>query len=178
MRKYFIVDGIQRKGPFTIHELKAMSITKNTLVWFLEILDPKPAGEIDEISEIFSEVNLNSVERANEQSVFIEKTLIDSEKKQKTSSSDTFNQKSKTDISENNAVEEEQIRSKTELLKLKLADCNLSVRALNSLKSAGFNTIGDLISQPKDYLLKFRNMGKKSYSEIIDLVEKLGLKFS
>jgi DNA-directed RNA polymerase subunit alpha len=64
-----------------------------------------------------------------------------------------------------------------QLLKSKLVDMDLSVRALNCLKAADIDTIGDLVSFNKNDLLKFRNFGKKSLTELEDLVEAKGLSF-
>jgi DNA-directed RNA polymerase subunit alpha len=64
-----------------------------------------------------------------------------------------------------------------QLLKKKLVDMDLSVRALNCLKSAEVNTLGDLVSFQKEDLLKFRNFGKKSLSELENLLENLNLDF-
>jgi DNA-directed RNA polymerase subunit alpha len=54
---------------------------------------------------------------------------------------------------------------------------NLSVRALNCLKAADVDTLGDLVQYNKTDLLKFRNFGKKSLSELDDLLESLNLQF-
>ncbi|HTO38615.1 MAG TPA: DNA-directed RNA polymerase subunit alpha [Brumimicrobium sp.] len=64
-----------------------------------------------------------------------------------------------------------------QLLKTKLIDLDLSVRALNCLKAADVDTLGDLVVFNKNDLLKFRNFGKKSLSELEDLVESKGLSF-
>lgn len=64
-----------------------------------------------------------------------------------------------------------------QLLKTKLIDLDLSVRALNCLKAADVDTLGDLVSYHKNDLLKFRNFGKKSLTELEDLVESKGLSF-
>lgn len=64
-----------------------------------------------------------------------------------------------------------------QLLKTKLVDMDLSVRALNCLKAADIETLGDLVSFNKNDLLKFRNFGKKSLTELEDLVESKGLSF-
>lgn len=64
-----------------------------------------------------------------------------------------------------------------QLLKTKLVDLNLSVRALNCLKSAEVNTLGELVAHNKADLLKFRNFGKKSLSELETLVKNKGLEF-
>lgn len=64
-----------------------------------------------------------------------------------------------------------------QLLKTKLADLELSVRALNCLKSADVETIGDLVAFHKSDLLKFRNFGKKSLTELEALVKEKKLEF-
>lgn len=64
-----------------------------------------------------------------------------------------------------------------QLLKSKLVDLDLSVRALNCLKAADVETLGDLVTYDKNDLLKFRNFGKKSLIELEDLVEAKGLTF-
>jgi DNA-directed RNA polymerase subunit alpha len=64
-----------------------------------------------------------------------------------------------------------------QLLKTKLADMNLSVRALNCLKAAEVETLGELVKFQKNDLLKFRNFGKKSLTELDELLENLKLTF-
>ena len=64
-----------------------------------------------------------------------------------------------------------------QLLKTKLVEMDLSVRALNCLKAAEVETIGDLVSLDKHDLLKFRNFGKKSLTELEELVRNKGLEF-
>lgn len=64
-----------------------------------------------------------------------------------------------------------------QLLKTKLVDLDLSVRALNCLKAADVETLGDLVSYNKSDLLKFRNFGKKSLTELEELVDNKGLEF-
>jgi len=64
-----------------------------------------------------------------------------------------------------------------QLLKTKLADMDLSVRALNCLKAADIETLGDLVAFNKNDLLKFRNFGKKSLTELEELVEIKNLAF-
>ncbi len=82
---------------------------------------------------------------------------------------------------ENNDVEgnqefDEEVLHMRQLLKTKLVDMNLSVRALNCLKAADVETLGDLVQYNKTDLLKFRNFGKKSLTELDDLLESLNLK--
>ena len=72
---------------------------------------------------------------------------------------------------------DEEILHMRQLLKTKLVDMNLSVRALNCLKAADVETLGDLVQYNKTDLLKFRNFGKKSLSELDDLLESLHLSF-
>lgn len=64
-----------------------------------------------------------------------------------------------------------------QLLKTKLLDLDLSVRALNCLKSAEVETLGDLVSFNKQDLLKFRNFGRKSLTELENLVRSKNLEF-
>ncbi len=64
-----------------------------------------------------------------------------------------------------------------QLLKTKLVDMDLSVRALNCLKAAEVETLGDLVSFNKNDLLKFRNFGKKSLTELEQLVKSKSLEF-
>lgn len=64
-----------------------------------------------------------------------------------------------------------------QLLKTKLVDLDLSVRALNCLKSAEVETLGDLVSFNKADLLKFRNFGRKSLSELENLIKSKNLEF-
>ncbi len=64
-----------------------------------------------------------------------------------------------------------------QLLKTKLIDMDLSVRALNCLKAADVDTLGDLVSYSKNDLLKFRNFGKKSLAELDELVKSKNLNF-
>jgi len=64
-----------------------------------------------------------------------------------------------------------------QLLKTKLVDMDLSVRALNCLKAADVETLGELVSFNKNDLLKFRNFGKKSLTELEDLVQSKSLHF-
>ncbi len=64
-----------------------------------------------------------------------------------------------------------------QLLKTKLVDMDLSVRALNCLKAADVETLGDLVSFSKSDLLKFRNFGKKSLTELEELVRSKNLSF-
>ncbi|TVQ00468.1 MAG: DNA-directed RNA polymerase subunit alpha [Balneolaceae bacterium] len=63
------------------------------------------------------------------------------------------------------------------LLKTSIEDLNLSVRAYNCLKSANINTIAELVSRDEQDLLKFRNFGKKSLSELIEVIEEKNLEF-
>ena len=76
----------------------------------------------------------------------------------------------------NEEFDEESLHMRQQL-KTKLADMNLSVRALNCLKAADIETLGDLIKYQKSDLLKFRNFGKKSLTELDDLLDHLNLTF-
>lgn len=75
-----------------------------------------------------------------------------------------------------NEFDEETLRIR-QLLKTQLTDFDLSVRALNCLKAAEIETLGDLVTYKKNDLLKFRNFGKKSYAELEELLANMGLKF-
>ena len=82
------------------------------------------------------------------------------------------------DSAENDNEEfDEEVLHMRQLLKMKLVDMNLSVRALNCLKAADVETLGDLVQYNKTDLLKFRNFGKKSLTELDDLLESLNLSF-
>ena len=72
---------------------------------------------------------------------------------------------------------DEEVMRMRQLLKTKLVDMDLSVRALNCLKAADVETLGDLVQFNKTDLLKFRNFGKKSLTELDDLLESLNLSF-
>lgn len=72
---------------------------------------------------------------------------------------------------------DEEILHMRQLLKSKLVDMDLSVRALNCLKAADVETLGELVVFNKTDLLKFRNFGKKSLTELEDLLESLNLSF-
>lgn len=78
---------------------------------------------------------------------------------------------------ETNEEFDEEILHMRQLLKTKLVDMNLSVRALNCLKASDVETLGDLVQYNKTDLLKFRNFGKKSLTELDDLLESLNLSF-
>ena len=72
---------------------------------------------------------------------------------------------------------DEEILHMRQLLKSHLADMDLSVRALNCLKAADVETLGELVRYQKNDLLKFRNFGKKSLTELDELLERLDLNF-
>ncbi len=78
---------------------------------------------------------------------------------------------------ETNEEFDEEVLRMRQLLKTKLVDMNLSVRALNCLKAANVETLGDLVHYNKNDLLKFRNFGKKSLSELEALLDTLNLSF-
>ncbi len=80
------------------------------------------------------------------------------------------------DFEHNEEFDEEILRMR-QLLKTKLVDMDLSVRALNCLKAAGVETLGDLVQFNKTDLLKFRNFGKKSLTELDELLENMNLQF-
>ena len=72
---------------------------------------------------------------------------------------------------------DEEVLHMRQLLKSKLSDMDLSVRALNCLKAADVETLGELVKFNKNDLLKFRNFGKKSLTELDELLESLNLSF-
>lgn len=72
---------------------------------------------------------------------------------------------------------DEEVLHMRQLLKTKLVDMDLSVRALNCLKAADVDTLGDLCTYNKNDLLKFRNFGKKSLTELEDLLDSMSLTF-
>ena len=80
------------------------------------------------------------------------------------------------EIAQSETYDEESLHMR-QLLKTKLIDMDLSVRALNCLKAAEVDTLGDLVSFNKNDLMKFRNFGKKSLTELEELVVLKGLSF-
>ncbi len=80
------------------------------------------------------------------------------------------------EIAQSETYDEESLHMR-QLLKTKLVDMDLSVRALNCLKAAEVDTLGDLVSFNKNDLMKFRNFGKKSLTELEELVVLKGLSF-
>ena len=72
---------------------------------------------------------------------------------------------------------DEEVLHMRQLLKTKLVDLDLSVRALNCLKAADVESLGDLVQYNRTDLLKFRNFGKKSLYELDDLLMGMGLNF-
>jgi len=79
--------------------------------------------------------------------------------------------------SKENEEFDEEVLHMRQLLKTKLVDMDLSVRALNCLKSADVDTLGDLVQYNKNDLLKFRNFGKKSLTELDELLVNYNLNF-
>lgn len=80
------------------------------------------------------------------------------------------------EIAQTESYDEESLHMR-QLLKTKLVDMDLSVRALNCLKAAEVDTLGDLVSFNKHDLMKFRNFGKKSLTELDELVANKNLTF-
>jgi len=84
-------------------------------------------------------------------------------------------------IEEQFTQEEEEVDAEKQrvanLLRTSIEDLNLSVRAYNCLKSANINTIGELVSRDEQDLLKFRNFGKKSLTELQEVIEEKNLQF-
>ncbi len=72
---------------------------------------------------------------------------------------------------------DEEVLHMRQLLKTKLVDMDLSVRALNCLKAADVETLGELVQFQRNDLLKFRNFGKKSLTELDDLLQVMNLSF-
>ncbi|WP_053187522.1 DNA-directed RNA polymerase subunit alpha [Sunxiuqinia dokdonensis] len=72
---------------------------------------------------------------------------------------------------------DEEVLHMRQLLKTKLVDMDLSVRALNCLKAADVETLGELVTYNRNDLLKFRNFGKKSLTELDDLLNGMNLTF-
>ncbi|MGI6073296.1 MAG: DNA-directed RNA polymerase subunit alpha [Fermentimonas sp.] len=83
------------------------------------------------------------------------------------------------ETTDSESIEEfdEEVLHMRQLLKRKLSDLNLSVRALNCLKAADVENLGQLVSHNKNDLLKFRNFGKKSLAELEELLDGLDLTF-
>jgi DNA-directed RNA polymerase subunit alpha len=85
------------------------------------------------------------------------------------------------EIEEPFTQEEEEVDAEKQrvanLLRTSIEDLNLSVRAYNCLKSANINSIGELVSRDEQDLLKFRNFGKKSLSELVEVIEAKNLEF-
>lgn len=79
-------------------------------------------------------------------------------------------------VQEDEEVDAEKARV-ANLLKTSIEDLNLSVRAYNCLKSANINTIGELVAKDESELLKFRNFGKKSLNELVEVIEEKNLHF-
>ena len=82
-----------------------------------------------------------------------------------------------TNDADGNEEFDEEVLHMRQLLKTKLVDIDLSVRALNCLKSADVETLGELVVFNKTDLLKFRNFGKKSLTELDELLANLNLSF-
>ncbi|MDR1517067.1 MAG: DNA-directed RNA polymerase subunit alpha [Dysgonamonadaceae bacterium] len=83
------------------------------------------------------------------------------------------------EATDSESIEEfdEEVLHMRQMLKRKLSDLNLSVRALNCLKAADVETLGQLVGHKKNDLLKFRNFGKKSLTELEVLLDSLSLSF-
>ncbi|HKK45200.1 MAG TPA: DNA-directed RNA polymerase subunit alpha [Balneolaceae bacterium] len=85
------------------------------------------------------------------------------------------------EIDEPFTQEEEEVDAEKQrianLLKTSIEDLNLSVRSYNCLKSANINTIGELVARDEQDLLKFRNFGKKSLAELVEVIEDKNLHF-
>ena len=82
-----------------------------------------------------------------------------------------------TSVDGDNEEFDEEVLHMRQLLKTRLVDMDLSVRALNCLKAADVDTLGELVVFNKADLLKFRNFGKKSLTELENLVASKNLEF-
>ncbi|MEH0008085.1 MAG: DNA-directed RNA polymerase subunit alpha [Flavobacteriales bacterium] len=80
------------------------------------------------------------------------------------------------EVVENSSYDEGSLHMR-QLLNTKLMDLDLSVRALNCLKAAEVETLGELVTYKKSDLMKFRNFGKKSLIELAELIDSKGLQF-
>ena len=84
-------------------------------------------------------------------------------------------------IEEQFTQEEEEVDAEKQrvanLLRTSIEDLNLSVRAYNCLKSANINSIGELVARDEQDLLKFRNFGKKSLTELQEVIDEKNLQF-
>tara|TARA_R110002124_G_C8972992_1_gene515423 strand:- start:816 stop:1787 length:972 start_codon:yes stop_codon:yes gene_type:complete len=84
-------------------------------------------------------------------------------------------------IEEQFTQEEEEVDAEKQrvanLLRTSIEDLNLSVRAYNCLKSANINSIGELVARDEQELLKFRNFGKKSLTELQEVIDEKNLQF-
>lgn len=79
-------------------------------------------------------------------------------------------------VQQEEEVDAEKLRI-ANLLRTSIEDLNLSVRAYNCLKSANISSIGELVAKEESELLKFRNFGKKSLTELIEVIEEKNLHF-
>jgi DNA-directed RNA polymerase subunit alpha len=80
-------------------------------------------------------------------------------------------------VSEKQDVVDEQTLKLRQVLKTPLEDLDLSVRAFNCLKAAKINSLSELVQYEQDELMKFRNFGQKSLSEIEQVLIERGLSF-
>ena len=88
------------------------------------------------------------------------------------------------DISEFKSIEENTSdvledsvsQSDEDFSEMSIEDLDLSVRAYNCLKRSGISSVGDLLAKTNDEMLKMRNLGRKSYEEIMGKLDSLGLK--
>jgi DNA-directed RNA polymerase subunit alpha len=82
-----------------------------------------------------------------------------------------------TEVAVESEAYDEEVLEMRKLLLRPLTELELSVRALNCLKAAEVELVSDLVSYTKQDLMKFRNFGKKSLTELEELVARLGLTF-
>ncbi len=82
------------------------------------------------------------------------------------------------DISAETLMVEKDDKSKEKLLEMTIEELDLSVRSFNCLKRAGINTVNDLIDKSEEEMMKVRNLGKKSFDEVIEKLFSLGFELS
>jgi DNA-directed RNA polymerase subunit alpha len=78
---------------------------------------------------------------------------------------------------DNGEIEDQEIIRIRQLLKMSVDELELSVRSHNCLRAAGIKTIGDLVSKDESEMLKYRNFGRKSLTELNKILEERGMHF-
>jgi len=79
------------------------------------------------------------------------------------------------DLNQPELLAEREDKSKGQILEMTIEDMDLSVRSFNCLKRAGINTVDDLITKSPEDMMKVRNLGKKSFDEVKEKLQSLGL---